>query len=239
MKYTTVSAWLPKFNIGNSLRAFVSGLSLLVWISAAQASPISFYAISSISSNTAATDDSAASRLIEGAGVGFDANAPYSKLNSSQPWYTTQPCYPCDYFTSGRPVPVLTLDLGQNQLLSEISVWGHGNPNSVSRFSLRFATAAEGTGAFGTSIIYNPVFLPAQQSLTMQEFGFSQSVVARYVEFRALDNFYASTNPGAGGDRVALHEIAFEAAIPEPGSLALVGVGLFAAAAFRRRARPS
>ena len=237
MKLSFLSVLPSSTKLRYATCGLLSGLFLLSG-PAVQASPVSFYTIDSISSNTFANDVLAASSLIEGSGVGFDANT-YDQLGSSSKWATARSCYPCNYFTSGLPIPVLTLDLGQNRLLSEISVWGYGQPNAVREFSLRFATSAEGVGSFGTSIAYNPNFSPAMQSLTMQEFGFAHDVVARYVEFTATANFYSSSNASAGGDRVGLSEIAFEAAVPEPGSLALVGAAFFAAGACRRRSRQS
>ena len=215
-----------------ALAVAACGLSLAV----AQAGPILFHAIQSVSSATAGSDFFAASNLIEGAGVGFDANAPHNRL-SNNTWVTAACSYPCDYFASGRPVPVLTFDLGQDRLLSEISVWGYGHPNSASRFSLQFATQSDGLGGFGASIAYNPTFSAALQEVTMQEFDFSQVVTARYVRMRLTDNYYSAANAGAGGDRVGLSEVAFGQRLPEPASLALVGAGLLAVALGRRRTR--
>ncbi|MGS0756474.1 PEP-CTERM sorting domain-containing protein [Roseateles sp. GG27B] len=238
MKLSVLFSSPSTIDASRTLCGLMSGLFLLLGVPGAQASPVSFYTIDSISSNTFETDVLAASGLIEGSGVGFDANT-YDQLGTSLKWATVRNCYPCDYFTSGLPVPVLTLDLGQNRRLSEISVWGYGQPNAVSAFSLRFATSNEGVGSFGTSIAYNPNFSPAMQSQTMQEFGFAQEVMARYVEFRATDNFYSSSAAQDGGDRVGLSEIAFESSVPEPGSLALVGAAFLAVVACRRRARQS
>ena len=134
---------------------------------------------------------------------------------------------------------MLTFDLGSDVTLSEISAWGYssGNTNGVSEFSLRFATDAEGTGGFGTSVTFNPTYTLTNDDTTRQSNPFSETVVARYVEFTASDNFFMPPGDGsagelAGGDRVGLGEVAF--AIPEPGSLALM---LFAMGgiAFRRR----
>ena len=79
----------------------------------AHASPVSFYSIASISSNTSASDGSPASNLIQGSGVSFDA-VSYNSIGTDVSWYTRQPCYPCNYFGSGATAPVvLTLNLGR------------------------------------------------------------------------------------------------------------------------------
>ena len=90
--------------------------------------------------------------------------------------------------------PVLVFDLGSDVALSEISVWGYSttNSNGASRFSLRFATAAEGTGNLGSSISINPTFHPVIGDAARQSFAFGQSVTARYIEFTCADNFYSN-----------------------------------------------
>ena len=137
--------------------------------------------------------------------------------------------------------PVIALDLGDERLLGEISVWGYSdaNANGVSEFSLRFAAAADGPHAFGTSITYNPTFLPTTDPVVRQSFVFSQNVTTRYVEFTAADNFFVAPGDGSGGgliggDRVGLGEIAFQV-IPEPATLSLLGLGLVALIRRQRR----
>ena len=218
----------------------VCALAGAVAVPMAQAAPISFYSIASINSNTSASDGSPASYLIQGPGVGFDANAPHNSIVtniSNNSWYTRATCYPCNYFATGGSTPVLTLNLGQNQLLTDISIWGYGHPNGARNFSLRFATAADGIGGFGTSIAYNPNFVAAQQGDTMQVFDFAQDFQAQYVQMTITSNYFISSNNGqSGGDRVGLREIAFQATpVPEPASLALLGLGLAGLGLSRRK----
>ena len=92
--------------------------------------------------------------LIQGAGVGYDAFEPHDQLGNGGgnfTWVTEAPG--ADYYDH-RDAPVLWFDLGSDVVLGEISTWGYadGNTNGAKDFSLRFATEAEGTGAFGTSI---------------------------------------------------------------------------------------
>ena len=211
-----------------------TALTVAFAVPSAQAGPTFFYSIAAISSSTAGSDLFAASGLIEGPGVGFNANAPYTQITGSSTnlWVTDRNCFPCNYFATHSAPPILTLNLGQDQQLSAIFVGNYaGHPNGARNFSLRFASAADGLSGFGTSITYNPGFSLAQQGTTMQEFDFSQSIVAQYVQMTITSNYYNPGNPGAGGDRVGLGEIAF---VPEPASLALLGIGL-AGVGFSRR----
>lgn len=196
---------------------------------------VAFTPISSIQSSTAVTDLWPVSNLIQGPGVGFDANAPHDRIlgGAAGTWVTADPGgFPSDYIAVAG-MPVLTIDLGADVLLSEISVWGYSstNANGVSEFSLRFATAAEGTGGFGTSIGFNPFYFPVNDNTLRQSFAFGQTLSARYVEFTARDNFFIAPGDGSGGDkpggdRVGLGEIAFAAVVPEPASLVLMGLGI-------------
>ena len=170
-----------------------------------------FYPIASVSSSTGANDFYPVGNLIQGAGVGFSDAPPYNKLLSGATgnWVTDAPGgFPSDYIAVAG-MPVLVLDLGADVSLSEISVWGYdqSNGNGVREFSLRFATAGDGSAGFGTSVTYNPTFLPLNQTTPRQSFAFDQAVTARYVEFTCVDNDFGNV---VGGDRVGLGEIAFQ-----------------------------
>lgn len=192
-----------------------------------------------VSASTSGTDLWPASNLIQGPGVGFDAAEPHNKTstNAAGNWVTDDPGgFPSDYIAAAG-TPTITFDMGSDMDLGKIHTWGYdtGNTNGVSEFSLRFATDAEGTGGFGTSITYNPTFSMIRDHIPLQTSNFSEIVNARYVEFTALDNFFVAPGtivPDRGGDRVGLGEVSFSA-IPEPstGLLGLLGLGL----AIRRR----
>lgn len=209
----------------------VCALAVVLCVTSVEAS--SFYPISSITSSTSATDLFPVGNLIQGPGVGFDASVPHDQLTNpdfaGSRWVTDAPGgFPADYIAIAG-MPVLTLDLGQNRLLSEISIWGYAsdNANGVSAFSLRFATDADGLGGFGTSIAFNPTYFPAIGDIVRQSFSFGQSFSDRYVEFTAVDNFFSNGGfgPPPGGDRVGLGEIAFQA-VPEPSTWFLMATGL-------------
>jgi hypothetical protein len=219
-----------------SICIFVVCLIYLLLVSSVNA--VQFYNINNISSSTWAVDFSPASNLIQGPGVGFDASEPHDKLGSLYDnWITNDPGgFPSDYIAVAG-MPVLTIDLGQDNELSEISIWGFSSvhANGVSEFSLAFATAADGTYGFGTSIGYNPSFFPTNDDTSRQSFTFSQTITARYVEFTAVDNFFIAPGDGSngelpGGNRVGLGEIAFldstSTVIPAPGAIVLGSIGV-------------
>ncbi len=180
-----------------------------------------FHPISSVATSTGG-DLWPVSNLIQGPGNGYAAGGEHEQLGSgaSHRWVTAAPGgFPSDYIEqTGKPV--LVFDLGEDRTLSEISVWGYTttNANGVSRFSLRFATAAEGEQQFSASISYNPFFDSVIDDAPRQSFAFSEVVTARYVEFTCEDNFYANggSGPPGGGDRVGLGEVAFADAVPDP-----------------------
>lgn len=216
---------------------------------AATAGAASFLTPVSVSSSTAGSDLWPASNLIQGPGVGYDAAEPHGQLGGGDThrWVTAAPGgFPSDYIAVAG-TPVLTFDMGANVSLSEISVWTYttSNSNGIAQFSLRFATDAEGTGGFGTSITFNPTYGGAPgagaiplDDITRNSFAFGQTVNARYVQFTALDNWFVAPGNGnggevPGGDRVGMGEVAF-AAIPEPASALLGGLALLGLARRRR-----
>ncbi|MFT6864745.1 MAG: hypothetical protein ACJAVK_003313 [Akkermansiaceae bacterium] len=177
-----------------------------------------FHSINAITSNTSATDLFAAVGLINGPGIDFEPNPPHGTISggASSLWVTEACGFPCDYYDTFPP-PILTLDLGSDQPLNEISIWGYAdtNTNGAKRASLRFATDAEGTADFATSVTFAPSFPLLNGNAQRQSFAFGHTITARYVEVTLTDNHFVfpgdgSNNGGiAGGDRVGLGEIAF------------------------------
>jgi hypothetical protein len=184
-----------------------------------------FFPISAAESSTSADDLWAVSNLIQGPGTGYEEATPYTRLagGAAGNWVTAAPGgFPSDFIEAAGK-PILIFDLGQNVPLGEISLWGYAatNSNGLSEFSVRFATEAEGTPGFGTSIAYNPTFagidsgeFPNEDDTSRFSFPFEESAFARYVEFTCDDNFFIAPGNGGGGeipggDRVGLGEVAF------------------------------
>jgi hypothetical protein len=212
--------------------------TLALILTSAAISSASHVLISPVSATTTTTGDLwPVSNLVQGPGVGFDANDPHNQLGSAggSRWVTAAPGgFPSDFIVAAGE-PVLTFDLGSNTSINAIHTWGYSvsNANGVKDFSLRFATDADGTGGFGTSITSNPILSMLIDDVSMQtnEFGV---VNARYVEMTVHSTYYSNggNGPPAGGDRAGLGEVAFS--VPEPSSVLLGFLGL-AGLAFRRR----
>lgn len=171
------------------------------------------------------------SNIIQGAGIGFDAAEPHNRIGGV--WYTDAPGgFPSDYINVRTGPEHLWFDLGTDVTLTEISYWGYstGNANGMREFNIRFATDAEGGAiglgdeAYGSSIVLNPSFVAIQDTLPRQSFSFDP-VSARYVQVEATSTFFNQPGAGAGGDRLGIGEIAFEA-IPEPSSALLAFLGV-------------
>ena len=199
----------------------------------------------SVEASTDATDLWPASNLIQGPGVGFNADAPYEKISGGAEgnWVTADDAgFPSDYVEEvGKPT--LTFDLGADKTVGQISLWGYAatNTNGISEFSLSFATEAEGAG--GGAATAGPFVLAGDRATgssddtSRQPFDFPQ-LTARYVTLETIDNFFVAPGDGsvegtlAGGDRVGLGEVSFS--VPEPSSIGMLSLGLLAFA-FRRR----
>lgn len=147
--------------------------------------------------------------------INFFAISNASDGNTTSSWVTDDPAPAgSGYFVDKPlPTPTLILDLQSDQDIRGAAFWAYAtnvaaNRNSVSEFSLRFATDAEGTANFGNSITYNPTFNPAHISQSIQQnYFFGQDISARYVEMTLTDNHYDGINPG--GDRVGFSDLQF------------------------------
>jgi hypothetical protein len=195
--------------------------------------PDTFHTIDSVTASTDANDLWPSSNLIQGPDVGFSAALPHERLlgGAEGNWVTAAPGgFPSDFIAEAG-MPTVVFDLGQDQPVNEISIWGYAdtNSNGLSMFSLRFATASDGADGFGNSIGYNPTFssidlglLPNEDMVSRESFTFEESAFARYVELTCIDNHFIAPGDNSegnlpGGDRVGIGEVAF-AVIDGPGA---------------------
>ena len=212
-------------------------LGLFAALLAGGAQAATFLTISDVGTNMGSGNPGGnpLTNVIQGAGIGFDAAEPHNRIGGV--WYTDAPGgFPSDYINVRTGSEYLWFDLGTDVTLTEMSYWGYstGNANGMREFNIRFATDAEGGAlglgdeAYGSSISLNPSFVALQDTLPRQSFSFDP-VSARYVQVEATSTFFNQPGAGAGGDRLGIGEIAFEA-IPEPSSvfLAFLGVALLA-----------
>ncbi|MBK1790948.1 discoidin domain-containing protein [Persicirhabdus sediminis] len=171
---------------------------------------------------TSSSTDVDTSNLIDG-GTGTGA---------SDKWYTTA-------FDSAAP-PVIIFDLGADITMDAFAVYGyHGNlnngasNNTISSFTLEFATAAEGSTTFGQS--YSKIDETIDAKFKNSEFytsDYGQDITARYIKVTITGNF--------GGDIVGSTEMNINVVdtdvVPEPSALTLLGLGGLGLVLRRRRA---
>jgi hypothetical protein len=215
----------------------IASLTAILAATALSAHGATFYTIAGVTT-TNTVDFFVKENMIQGAGVGFDAALPHDQTPGAATWVTNNRNGANDYYNVGGTIPIVVFDLGSNVLLNEISTWGYAdtNTNGAKDFSLRFATSAEGTGGFGTSITYNPVFEATFAFAPRDSNVFSQNVTARYVEMTITDNWRGFQGAIPGGDRVGLGEVAFAIPVPEPSATVCGLVSGFLLLRRRRRA---
>ena len=125
-----------------------------------------------------------------------------------------------DYFDTGGTPPVFQLDLGADRQVGAISFANYPiGSNAVSAMTLRFATEAETTNGFGTSIpnktltisTTNADFIGRQYNIPAgesQSISLGSLIKTRYVELTLTDNH--------GGNRVGFDDIQFNSELPPP-----------------------
>lgn len=218
-----------------------SALSLALLVASAVCAQASTVILTPTAVTSSTTGDLwPASNLIQGPGSGIQFDHPYNKISggSAGNWVTAAPGgFPSD-FIAVAGAPVLTFDMGENTVMTQVHTWGYstGNANGAKEFSLRFATEADGITGFGTSIPANPAFSMTIDDVAIQTNDFDR-VNARYVEMTITATHLTNGGSGgddgpAGGDRVGLGEVAF--GVPEP-STSLLGLVALTGLVLRRR----
>jgi len=129
------------------------------------------------------------------------------------------------YFGGSPPFGVIDYDLGAEYSISRLALWGATFSASVRDFDLIASVNSDFSGSTTLGS-----FTAAQNS-NLQQFTFS-STTARYIRLDAINNH-------GGGSDTAIGEIAFRAtsvaAVPEPATFTLLGMGAVSMLAFRRR----
>ena len=126
-----------------------------------------------------------------------------------------------DYFATNA-APVLAFDLGADAWLRDVVFWQYENNGSgVARsgnaarvVELRFSTSAEGPSfpAQPTAVVtLEDVDLGLGGINSPQFFSLGAGVRARFVQLTVTDNFFGMPGIVAGGDRVGIGEIRFNA----------------------------
>lgn len=218
------------FNVGNKHLATIAGAAVLLATSwgahAGLITPIS------ATSSTSGTDLYSATNLVNDSGLSDQPGTPSSThgpANASNSWVTRNNGSN-DYF-AGLPIPILTFDLGGTFLLRNIYVWNYNLQNNGFRApnTANDNQAKEISVTFGLSGVFSgpTVINIAQDSGSVEAQLFSiGNVTADTVKFEVTDNYFNTSTPFGGGDRVGLSEVKFGGDVPAPATLALIGLGL-------------
>jgi len=128
-----------------------------------------------------------------------------------------------DWFAAGESngTVVFEFDLGATHTVDSIAVWGYhfgaANGNSISDITLDFSTDG-GTSTDSSQTV--AVALPG--TFDLATIVALTGTSANHITMTVNDNHFGGP---AGGDRVGIAEVVFTNNVPEPGSLALLGLG--------------
>jgi len=174
-----------------------------------------------------------ADRIVDGSGLSGALAADESNLGSvthaavdlggaGNAWATIDAAPAAgDWFVDGDGPVVFEFDLGGTHTVDSMAVWGYhfnaANGNSLSEVFLEFST--DGGGTVDSS---QTITIPNPANFDLATIAAIAPTAANHITLTATDNNFGGP---AGGDRVGIAEIVFTNDVPEPGSLALLGLG--------------
>ncbi len=215
--------------IKNTMKVAIAGVALLAVAGTSQAALIGGVTIEDVSSELGNTFQREAIRVIDGSG--FDAVTGFHTTAAGDGGLTP-PDPPTMWLSNGNfgapndPLPaVITFDLEGNYPLNGFTVWNYnegGGLTTRGANEVEILIASSEGGAFTSVTTVNFNEAPGADNVNFGQFidlsGFSEAANARLVRFNILSNH------GDGLQFAGLSEIQFDA-IPEPASLALLGLG--------------
>ena len=160
-----------------------------------------------------------------------------------QSWLTLDGGSGGDYFNGG-PTLVFIWDLGSDMNVDNLIMWQYGNDgggatnrgNHLKDFTLQFNTDADGSATFSGAVsnFAMPADTGTSGTSAAQTFA-TGGVTARYVRLELTDNYFGTAPMTAGGSRVGIGELRFDASpIPEPSTGILAGLAGLALLCRRR-----
>lgn len=175
----------------------------------------------------AAIGSSPPERLIDGSGLSEPVTVDnYSTVTHGTAvgdhWVTNQETGPTNDYFDSEVAPVLEFQLDEIYELTHFMIWGYpfGGSNEAQEFTLDFSL--DGGSSYYDSVNLSTLSATQDDSTTLD---LGNVFEADFVRVTITDNY--------DGNRVGLGEVRF-VVIPEPGSMALMGLGILCLITRRR-----